>query len=164
MGALDIRPLAREDEAAAEALLDEMLGGRYQARLGETHDALDLPGLGAWDGARLVGAVTWTAPDAAGRAELAALAVATDRWGLGIGGTLVEATAEAARAAGATHQWLVTTNDNLDALRLYQRHGYRMVALRPGGVDEARRHKPTIPLTGRHGIPLHDELVLERPL
>jgi ribosomal protein S18 acetylase RimI-like enzyme len=76
----------------------------------------------------------------------------------------VEAAADAARAAGAAAQWLVTTNDNLDALRLYQRHGYRLVRVRPGAVDEARRAKPAIPETGAYGIPLRDELVLERDL
>jgi hypothetical protein len=31
-------------------------------------------------------------------------------------------------------------------------------------VDEARRLKPSIPLVGDHGIPVHDELELELPL
>ena len=58
---------------------------------------------------------------------------------------------------------LTTTNDNVDALRFYQRRGFRLVALRPGAVDDARaRHKPAIPGTGAHGIPLRDELDLER--
>src|SRR5215471_19251308 len=178
MGAVSVRSLGAADEAAAEALLDEMLAGRHQARLGERIDVLSLAGAGAWDGDRLVGVVTWTEPepgpapapvgddgdDARSRSELAALAVALDRWGLGVGGILVETAAEAARAAGASAQWLVTTNDNLDALRLYQRHGYRLTELRAGAVDEARRAKPAIPEAGRHGIPLHDELVLERDL
>ena len=33
-----------------------------------------------------------------------------------------------------------------------------------GAVDAARRLKPTIPLVGADGIPLHDELTLERLL
>jgi GNAT superfamily N-acetyltransferase len=59
---------------------------------------------------------------------------------------------------------LTTTNDNLDALRFYQRRGFRLVALRPGAVDAARALKPEIPVTGAHGIPLRDELDLERAL
>jgi ribosomal protein S18 acetylase RimI-like enzyme len=58
--------------------------------------------------------------------------------------------------------WLVTTNDNVDALRFYQRRGFRLRALRPGAVDEARRLlKPRIPATGIYGIELRDELELE---
>jgi hypothetical protein len=58
----------------------------------------------------------------------------------------------------------VTTNDNLPVLRLYQRHGFALVALRPGAVDRSRERKPSIPRRGRAGIPLSDELDLERDL
>jgi len=61
---------------------------------------------------------------------------------------------------GFTELRLTTTNDNVDALRFYQRRGFRLTALRPGAVDLARREKPAIPLVGAHGIPLHDELEL----
>ena len=92
------------------------------------------------------------------------MAVSADRRRRGIGGRLVDVVASAARRRGAGELWLVTTNDNLDALRLYQRHGFRLSALHAGAVDRARITKPTIPLLGRHGIPIHDELVLVRPL
>ena len=164
MAAPALRPLTPADEAAASALLDDAMGGRHQARLGEAHDVLALPGAGAWDGDVLLGVATWTPPDPAGRAELAVVAVAAGHRGQGVGGALVEAAATAARRAGAAVQWLSTTNDNLDALRLYQRHGYRLVTLHAGSVDEARRLKPAIPTVGAHGIPLRDELVLDRPL
>ena len=36
----------------------------------------------------------------------------------------------------------------------------RLVELRPGAVNAARRHKPSIPELGDHGIPLTDELDL----
>jgi hypothetical protein len=54
----------------------------------------------------------------------------------------------------------MTTNDNLPALRLYQRTGFRLVELRPGAVDQARSRKPSIPKTGHEGIPIRDELDL----
>lgn len=55
---------------------------------------------------------------------------------------------------------LTTTNDNIDALRFYQRRGFRLAALRPGAVNEARRRKPSIPLLGEYGLPIRDELDL----
>jgi hypothetical protein len=58
----------------------------------------------------------------------------------------------------------VTTNDNLAALRFYQRRGMRLVAVHAGAVAEARRLKPSIPLVGQHGIPIRDELELELDL
>jgi GNAT superfamily N-acetyltransferase len=54
---------------------------------------------------------------------------------------------------------LTTTNDNLDALRFYQRRGFRLQALRPGAVDAARAYKPTISAVGEHGIPIRDDWI-----
>lgn len=66
------------------------------------------------------------------------------------------------RVADCDRIWLVTTNDNLDALRFYQRRGFSLCALRPGAVDDARHTlKPSISRTGAYGIPLRDELELE---
>jgi hypothetical protein len=59
----------------------------------------------------------------------------------------------------------VTTNDNVDALRFYQRRGFRLRAVRPGAVDDARRTlKPEIPAVGEQGIPIRDEIELERAI
>ena len=44
--------------------------------------------------------------------------------GEGIGTALLDAVADAARAARCRRVWLITTNDNLQALRFYQRRGY----------------------------------------
>jgi GNAT superfamily N-acetyltransferase len=83
--------------------------------------------------------------------------------GRGVGRALIEAVAATARTAGARRLRVMTTNDNLRALRLYQRAGFRLEALRPGAVDAARDRKPSIPLSGAEGIPIRDEidLVLE---
>lgn len=149
---------------AAELLLGRELGGRRQVRLGEVIDVLSLPGFVASYDDRLVGVVTWQHEPDRSRAELAALAVDASVRGQGVAGLLIEAAVEAARRAGCTIMWLLTTNDNLDALRLYQRHGFRLVEVHPGAVDLARRDKPAIPEVGAYGIPLHDELILERSL
>jgi ribosomal protein S18 acetylase RimI-like enzyme len=64
---------------------------------------------------------------------------------------------------GAQRLWLVTTNDNLDALRFYQRRGFRISEVRPGASDEARRTlKPSMSEVGNFGIPIRDEIVVER--
>ncbi len=157
-----VRSLSYDDVPAAEALLDATMAGRRQARLGATHDVLAFPGYAAWQGEELVGLATWT--EERPRAELAALVVAADRRGAGIASALLEWVAAAGRKHGTHVLWLVTTNDNLDALRLYQRHAFRITELRAGSVDAAREQKPEIPRTGAYGIPLRDELVLERRL
>ena len=67
-----------------------------------------------------------------------------------------------AEASGARRLWLITTNDNVDALRFYQRRGFRLARVHAGAVDRSRATlKPAIPEIGAHEIPLRDELELE---
>ena len=76
---------------------------------------------------------------------------AAAQWG-GAGTALVDAVRGVAARAGCRTLWVLTTNDNVDGLRFYQRRGFRLSALRPGAVDESRRTlKPQIPPVGFHG-------------
>jgi GNAT superfamily N-acetyltransferase len=84
--------------------------------------------------------------------------------GTGTGTALIEALAARLRAEGCARLWLTMTNANLSALRFYLRRDFRLVQVRPGAVDIARAMKPSIPLVGEHGIPVHDELDLCRIL
>lgn len=139
-----------------------------QARRGELVDVLEGgPGSGsiALLEEREVGLITWFVGARATEAEVRALAVEDSARGLGIGRSLLAAAEAALHAAGVRRAWLVTTNDNLAALALYQKAGWRLAALRPGAIDELRRSlKPSIPEIGEHGIPLRDELELDRAL
>ena len=78
----------------------------------------------------------------------------------GVGTALLAATKDVASAQGCSRPWLITTNDNLDAMRFYQRRGLRWVAVHPGAADRARDEKPGIPVMGTFGMPVHDELEL----
>lgn len=143
------------DRAWAEARMGAEWGGALQARRGELHDVLALPGFVAEEDGAPLGIATYRID---GDACELAFVEAFER-GRGIGTALLDAVRGA--AAGCGRIWLVTTNDNVDALRFYQRRGFRLVALRPGAVDEARETlKPRIGRVGDHGIPIRDELEL----
>ncbi|QQC93336.1 GNAT family N-acetyltransferase [Streptomyces alfalfae] len=109
---------------------------------------------------RVVGLLTYTLSDAG--LEIVSLDAVVRH--SGVGSFLLAVAAETAQRAGARRFRLVTTNDNLDALCFYQRRGLRITDVTPGAVDAARVVKPSIPLSGEYGIPLHDELTLELPL
>jgi len=120
-----------------------------------------LPGFLAWlPDEPLAGLLTYEVRD--GVLEIVTLD-AVRQWA-GTGTALVEAAAAEAAGRGCPEVRLTTTNDNLDALRFYQRRGFRLAGLRPGAAGRARRLKPQIPLTGLYGIPLNDELELARPV
>jgi ribosomal protein S18 acetylase RimI-like enzyme len=83
----------------------------------------------------------------------------------GVGTALLKAVADEARRARCRRLWLVTTNDNLEAIGWYQRRGLRLATVRPGAIDELRSTlKPGIPVIGKHQIPLRDELEFELDL
>ena len=82
----------------------------------------------------------------------------------GVGTALVDAVADLAAAENARRLLVTTTNDNLDALRFYQRRGFVICAIHPNAIEESRRIKQTIPEIGSYGIPIRDEIELVRPL
>jgi len=49
-------------------------------------------------------------------------------------------------------------------MRFYLRRDFRLIQVRLGAVDDARRLKPSIPTIGEYGIPLRDQLDLCRVL
>lgn len=55
---------------------------------------------------------------------------------------------------------MTTTNDNLHALRFYQKRGFDLFALHRFAVDRARKQKPQIPLFGNDNIPIRHEIEL----
>jgi ribosomal protein S18 acetylase RimI-like enzyme len=153
------------DNSCAEALLEADLGGRLQARRGELMDPLDGAGLVAELRGQPVGLVTWVVGgpfSTPHEAEIRVLVVAKPARGRGLGGVLLEAAVKALATAGVERAWLVTTNDNVEALGFYQRRGWRLASLSVGAVDEARRVlKPAIAPRDATGIPIRDELILE---
>ena len=155
MGQVTIRALGDADVPWAERLLGGF-GGRLQARLGSVVDPLACPGLVAERDGEPVGIVTY---DADGD-DVEVVYIEVTAKHQGVGTRLLDAVED---RTGAQRLWLVTTNDNLDALRFYQRRGFRISEVRPGASDEARRTlKPSRSEVGNFGIPLRDEIVLER--
>ena len=149
-----------EHREALEPFLAERHALRV-ARRGVLVESMGHPSVLALSEGELVGVATYVIDGDA--CELLTLYAATQR--SGIGTALVAAVRDAAVAASCRRLWVVTTNDNLDALRFYQRRGFRFAELRPGAVDHSRKTlKPEIPASGNHGIPLRDELELELTL
>ncbi len=81
-----------------------------------------------------------------------------------IGSQLMSSAIESAKKHGARKIIVVTTNDNTNALRFYQKMGFYTHKLRVGIVEESRKMKPQIPLDGNFNIPIRDEIELEMVL
>jgi len=82
----------------------------------------------------------------------------------GVGSLLIAAVEDAARDAGCARLWLITTNDNEQALRFYHANGFELAAFHEGAVARSRELKPSIPLENEAGVPIQDEIEMERRL
>lgn len=157
---IEVRELRHDEREWAARVLQARWDGVVAAH-GEVVVPAGLPALVAHRGAEPVGLLTFR-PRHGVATEVVTLDALVS--GVGAGTILLKGVEQLARLDGWKRLWLVTTNDNLRALRTYQRAGWRMVAVRPDAVDRARELKPSIPTVGLDGIPLRDEIELELPL
>lgn len=136
----------------------EHWGSSIVVSRGRVHRPASLSGFVAVQQARRVGLITYHLAGA----QCEIVSVDSLRPCQGIGAALIAAVRRAAQAADCSRLWLITTNDNLEALGFYQKRGFRLIRLHPNAIDElSRRLKPEIPRLGRHSIPIRDELELE---
>ncbi|SEI02626.1 Acetyltransferase (GNAT) family protein [Halobacillus karajensis] len=80
----------------------------------------------------------------------------------GVGTSLIQAVEGFALENECKYINLIATNDNLLALKFYQKRGYVLARIFRNAVEEARKLKPEIPLEGNDGIPIRDEIKLEK--
>jgi len=155
-----IRPLEPADRPRLADLLRASWGSTRMVSRGRLIDIVDLPGFWAVRDGEWLGHASYDIRTDA--LEIALLESIVP--GVGAGGALVAACVGVAQARGLGRVWLVTTNDNTNALRFYQRRGFRLTALHPDAITRARESlKPEIGLIGDSGIPIRDELELDLP-
>lgn len=153
-----IRPLAPHDMDWARNAWRVFWGSEAIVSRGQRHELPELPAFIALVDDEPSGLASYAFDDQ-GDCELVSLHSSIE--GSGAGSQLVEAVLQAAREKGSRRVWLITTNDNTDALRWYQKRGFRLSALYRDAVTRARAIKPEIPTTGDDGIPIYDEIELE---
>lgn len=79
----------------------------------------------------------------------------------GTGTVLLDKLKDIAKYQKCFRIYLMTTNDNLDALRFYQKRGFHICGVHVDSVKISRKIKPTIGMIGDYDIPVRDEIDLE---
>lgn len=153
----DLRTLTREDLPRLRQFWIEHWAGEEMISRGRVYRPEQLEGIVIEEGGEWLGLLTFFIDGD----ECEVTSLDSLREGQGIGSKLLEKVIEEARTRGCRRLFLITTNDNLNALGFYQKRGLRIVAVYPGAVNESRKRKPGIPLVGMNGIPLRDEIELE---
>jgi len=152
-----LRPLTQDDRTWVAHFLQERWRSTQIISRGKSHDASALPGFVAMQAGEPVGLAIYRIDG--GQCEIVTLDSLIE--GIGVGSALIAAVRDVALQAGCKRLWLITTNDNLPALRFYQKRGFVLAALYPNALEQSRKLKPEISLIGIDGVPLRDELELE---
>ncbi|HJQ13546.1 MAG TPA: GNAT family N-acetyltransferase [Anaerolineales bacterium] len=154
-----LRRLTKKDLPRLRQFWIERWGGEEMISRGNIYRPEQLEGfvVEEQDRAEWIGLLTFFIKD--GECEVTSLDSLREKQG--IGSKLIEQAIEEARARKCKRLFLITTNDNLNALGFYQKRGFEIVYVYRGAVNTSRRLKPGIPLVGYNNIPLRDEIELE---
>jgi GNAT superfamily N-acetyltransferase len=160
MSDIQVRPIIQSDHHWLKTLTRCHFGSEKVVVHGNLYYPADEAGFVALIGKKRVGTITLEQDEET--CEVILLDALENRDDIFF--ALLQATEKYAREAGCKRLILTTTNDNTDALRIYQQYGFHLFELRPNAVAASRKMKPEIPGTGDHGIPIRDELELELKL
>jgi ribosomal protein S18 acetylase RimI-like enzyme len=154
---ISVRQLTVDDLPRLRAIWKENWGDEFVVAHGVIYYPDSLDGFVALDDDKWVGEITYTF--SGNECEIVSLDSA--RQGMGVGTMLIHKVIEEAREKDCGRIFLITTNDNLNALGFYQKRGFELVAVHRGAINNSRKIKPGIPLIGANNIPLRDEIELE---
>ena len=153
---IEIRQRGASDDERVQNVLEKYWYSSKMMSKGRIHEADKLPGFIAQQGNVRVGLVYETVRNECEIVSLNSLIELT-----GVGSLLVDAVMSTAAEAQCRPVWLVTTNDDTQALRFYQRKRFVLSTLLSNAVQQSRKLKPEIPVAGHDGIPIRDEIELE---
>ncbi|PFN29502.1 GNAT family N-acetyltransferase [Bacillus cereus] len=138
----------------------ENWGSSLMVSRGKRHQLEELSGFVAMLKNRIIGIITYEI--IGNKCEIVSLDSFEER--KGIGTELMNCVLQTAKEEQCLGVWLITTNDNLNALRFYQKRNFMMTNLYVNAVEEARKIKKEIPRIGYDNIPILHEIQLEYSL
>ena len=139
------------------SLLHERWGSPDVVSCGHVHHADQLPGFISVESNQPVGLTTYSLENN----ECQIVTLDSLESGKGIGSKLIKSVLDLAVEQNCKRVWLITTNDNTNALRFYQKRGFHLKAIYQGAIHRSRKLKPEIPEIGYNDIPIRDEIELE---
>jgi len=157
---IKIRKIEQKDKSWVKKIFKTRWGSDFVIARGEVHHCRKLDGFIAEISGQREGLITYRI--SSGDLEIVSLDSLLK--GKGIGTALINKIIEFANEAKIKRILLITTNDNIDAIKFYQKRGFRMMKVYPEAVNISRKLKPSIPERGDYGIPISDEIEFEMKL
>lgn len=150
---MQISLLSDDDRTWVKERTELLFGGDFVVSRNEVHDPHKLPGFIAKLGRDRIGVATFNI--IGDECELVTIDSLSQF--CGIGSMLLEKIEETAVGLGCKSMWAITSNDNLDAQRFFQRRGFVLSKVRVAGMTRIRLLKPNVPRVGYYEIPVRDE-------
>lgn len=155
---MTIRPITSPDNSWVTQALTNLWGSTQMVSRGKLLELSGLEGFIAEEDNRKVGLATYLVDN--DTCEITSINALTP--GKGIGTALIEKVTEIAKEKRCKTLVVITTNDNPQAVQFYEKNGFTITIVRKNIMDEYRKLKPGIPLIGNDGIPLTDEIELQK--
>lgn len=157
MAEISIRSIKKEDKADLKQFIQGFWGSEKMVSRGKLHDISEHAGFLAKKDGKIIGLVTY---EKSGEEMEITLLDSRER-NRGIGSKLVDKIKVKARELNCRRIWLITTNDNIIAIKFYQKRDFDLVRLHYNSMEASRKLKPEIPKFGQEGIPIKHELEFE---
>ncbi len=157
---MDIKTISSENREQINNFIRSHWFSTVMVVRGELFDMTILDGFVVYEGEKIIGLVTYKISGT--ECEIMSLDSLMERQGIRT--ALINKVIETARENKCMKIKLITTNDNVNALRFYQKLGFDMAKLYHNALDISRKLKPTIPLIGDFDIPVKHEIEFEMDL
>ena len=152
-----IEKTQKENHAVSEII--KGWGSDILVSRGKAHKAEDLDGILVYENGKIIGLGLYRIEK-----DFEIVLLETFVQNRGIGTQLIEKLKNIAIQKNCNRIWLVTTNENINAIKFYQKRGFFISNIYLNAMEEARKIKPELPLIAENGIPLRDEIEFEMKL
>ncbi|KKM16107.1 hypothetical protein LCGC14_1689190 [marine sediment metagenome] len=155
-----VRALNENDKIWIQKVIEDEWASLKIVTKGKIHYVDRLPGFVALQENEKIGLLTFRIEE--DECEIITLNSIIEN--IGVGKALLNEVEEFSIKNGCKRLWVITTNDNTDALRFYQKKGFKISAIYCNALKESRKLKQEIPQEGLFGIEIRDEIELEKKL
>ncbi len=135
---MNIRRILPEDLSRLRQFWVEYWGADFMVVHGQIYRPEQLDGFIVEEGAEWIGLVTFSISNH----ECEITSLDSLHAGKGIGTTLINKVVDEAHAKECQRIFLITTNDNLNALGFYQRRGFERIVVRLSSRERSSRASP----------------------
>jgi ribosomal protein S18 acetylase RimI-like enzyme len=147
----------KKDEETLSELIKQSWRSDIIVSRGKKYKVEDLEGVLTYENGKIIGLGLYYIKN--GECEIVLLEALIQKQGIGT--KIIDKIKEIAITNKCKRVWLITSNDNIDAIKFYQRRGFYISNFYKNAMEESRKLKPEIPLIGEYEIPIRDEIEFE---